>query len=150
MIFSLFRFCLHMSKIDEGIDITWSSRVVIERKCIEYKSSRVDKDIYLKRGYKKHNYLRNIIYENKIAKDIAPINSKICQRLFLWVFCLKNYIESNENELPIYPLNKCCAERILTNKCASHDAVKFRALYYVFKVDLNKILWWHSNKLRVK
>ncbi|KAM0684848.1 hypothetical protein COBT_003943, partial [Conglomerata obtusa] len=64
-------------KIDEGIDITWNSRVVIVRNCEEYKSNRVDKDVYLKEGEEKHNYLRNIIYENKIAKDIAPIHPKI-------------------------------------------------------------------------
>ncbi|KAM0684231.1 hypothetical protein COBT_004031, partial [Conglomerata obtusa] len=77
MIFPFFRFCLHMSKIDKGIDITWNSRVVIESTCEEYKRNRVEKDIYLKGGDKKHNYFRNIIYENKIAKDIAPIHPKI-------------------------------------------------------------------------
>ncbi|KAM0684786.1 hypothetical protein COBT_004006, partial [Conglomerata obtusa] len=127
-------------KVDKGIDITWNSRVVIVKNCKDNKSNRVDKDIYLKRGDKKHNYLRNIIYENKIAKDIAPLHPKICHRLFLWVYNMKNYFTSNENELQLYPVNKCCKESFVTNKCASRDAVKFRELYNVIKVDLNKIM----------
>ncbi|KAM0677002.1 hypothetical protein COBT_004247, partial [Conglomerata obtusa] len=148
MIFALLRFCLHMSKVDKGIDITWNSRVVIKSNCEEYKRNRVEKDIYLKRGDKNQFNFRNNIYENRNAIDIAPINSKICHRLFLWVSYMKNYFTSNKNELQLFPVNKCCKEGFVTNKCANHDAVKFRGLYNVFKVDLNKIMWWHSNKLR--
>ncbi|KAM0685170.1 hypothetical protein COBT_003621, partial [Conglomerata obtusa] len=148
MIFAILRFCVHTSKYDTDIDITWNSRVVNGIYIKEYIINRIENDTNLFRGKEKQNYFRNISYENKIAIDIAPIHPKICQKLFLWVFCLKNYIENNENELPIYPVNKCCKERFLTNKCASHDAVKFRELYNVLKVDLNKIMWWHSNKLR--
>ncbi|KAM0675698.1 hypothetical protein COBT_004279, partial [Conglomerata obtusa] len=119
MIFSLFRFCLHMSKIDEGIDITWNIRVVIQRNCEEYKRNRVVKDIYLKRDDKNQFNFRNNIYENKIATDIAPIHPKTCPRLFLWVYNMKNYHASNENELQLYPVNKCCKESFVTNKCAS-------------------------------
>ncbi|KAM0686754.1 hypothetical protein COBT_002017, partial [Conglomerata obtusa] len=129
-----------MSKVDEGIDIAWNSRVVMDRNYEECKSIRVDKDIYLKESEEKHNHLRNIIYENKIAIDNAPIHSKTCHRLFLWVIYMKNYIESNEDELPIYPLNKCCAKRIVTNAFADHNAVILRELHNVLIFDLHKVM----------
>ncbi|KAM0682958.1 hypothetical protein COBT_004069, partial [Conglomerata obtusa] len=110
-------------KVDKGIDITWNSRVVIKSNCEEYKRNRVEKDIYLKRGDENQFNFRNNVYENKIATFIAPINSQICHRLFLWVYNMKNYHASNENELQLYPVNKCCKESFVINKCASHDAV---------------------------
>ncbi len=150
IIFLLLRFCLPISKNDTDNDITWSSRVVnginIEGPII----NRIENDIYLKRGDEKQFNFRNIIYKNTITIDIAPINSKICHRLFLWVSYMKNYFESNENELPVCSVNKCCKERFVTKEFASHNAVVNNELYDVLKVDLHKVMWWHSNKLRIK
>ncbi|KAM0685418.1 hypothetical protein COBT_003373, partial [Conglomerata obtusa] len=129
-----------MSKINEGIDITWNRRVVIERNCEEYKNNIVVKDIYRKRGDENQFNFRNIIYENKIAIDIALIHPKTCPRLFLWVYNMKNYFTCNENELQLYPVNKCCKESFVTNKCASHNAVVNDEIYNVLKVDLHKIM----------
>ncbi|KAM0687518.1 hypothetical protein COBT_001236, partial [Conglomerata obtusa] len=141
MIFTLLRFCVHTSKYDTDIDITWNSRVVNGINIKEYIKKRIEKDTNLFRGDRKYISFRNIIIcENKIATDIAPIHPKICPRLFLWVSYMKNYFTSNENEFSIYPLNKCCAESFVTNKCASNDAVKFKELYNVFKVDLHNVM----------
>ncbi|KAM0685035.1 hypothetical protein COBT_003756, partial [Conglomerata obtusa] len=121
-------------------DITLSSRVVTVRNYEEYKCIRVDNKKCTKNDNDENVSMCNIIYESKIATDITPIHSKICHRLFLWVFCMKNYFASNENELSVCSVNKCCTERFVTNKFACHDAVANNETYDVLKVDLHKVM----------
>ncbi|KAM0687535.1 hypothetical protein COBT_001221 [Conglomerata obtusa] len=150
MIFALLSFCVHISKIDKGIDITWNSRVGNGINIKEHVNNKIFNIRDAKNDGLEFIYVRYPRYELKIAKNGGTIYYITYYKLHPWVFYTKNYSENNKNDLTVHIImNQSCAFRIATT-FASQNAVAFSEICDVLKVDLHKVMWWHSNKLRVK